>query len=160
VLVTAVAGAQTDRTQYFVDLLSSSTSFSVRAQAALALGRVPQSAQVRSALTAALRDNEPAVRAAAASAMERQADAQLLAPLRAAVASERDSTVLDAERRAITALEAVATAAARRHPGHHHHRGCRLLVHRGRSRAAFDQCPPAHPATTWASALRATTRPR
>ena len=110
VLVTAVAGAQTDRTQYFVDLLSSSTSFSVRAQAALALGRVPQSAQVRTALTAALRDNEPAVRAAAASAMERQADAQLLAPLRAAVASERDSTVLDAERRAITALEAVATA--------------------------------------------------
>jgi HEAT repeat protein len=80
VLVTAVAGAQTDRTQYFVDLLSSSTSFSVRAQAALALGRVPQSAQVRTALTAALRDNEPAVRAAAASAMERQADAQLLAP--------------------------------------------------------------------------------
>lgn len=114
VLVTAVAGAQTDRTQYFVDLLSSSTSFSVRAQAALALGRVPPSPQVRAALTAALRDNEPAVRAAAASAMERQADTQLLAPLRAAVASERDSTVLDAERRAITALEAVATAATPR----------------------------------------------
>jgi hypothetical protein len=114
VLVTAVAGAQTDRTQYFVDLLSSSTSFSVRAQAALALGRVPPSPQVRSALTAALRDNEPAVRAAAASAMERQADAQLLAPLRAAVASERDSTVLDAERRAITALEAVAAAGTTR----------------------------------------------
>ena len=39
VLASAVASAQTDRTQYFIDLLGSSTSFSVRAQAALALGQ-------------------------------------------------------------------------------------------------------------------------
>lgn len=113
VLVAAVAGAQTDRSQYFIDLLSSSTSFSVRAQAALALGRVPPTPQVRTALTAALRDDEPAVRAAAASAMERLADAQLLAPLRTAVATERDATVRDAERRAITALERAPAAATR-----------------------------------------------
>lgn len=113
VLVAAVAGAQTDRSQYFIDLLSSSTSFSVRAQAALALGRVPPTPQVRTALTAALRDDEPAVRAAAASAMERLADAQLLAPLRTAVAAERDATVRDAERRAIAALERAPAAATR-----------------------------------------------
>jgi len=110
VLMAAVAGAQTDRTQYFIDLLSSSTSLSVRAQAALALGRVSPTAAVRTALTGALSDGEPAVRAAAASAIERLADAQLLAPLRTAVASERDATVRDAERRAITALERVAAA--------------------------------------------------
>ncbi|MCB9627336.1 MAG: HEAT repeat domain-containing protein [Sandaracinaceae bacterium] len=113
VLASAVASAQTDRTQYFIDLLGSSTSFSVRAQAALALGRVTPSAQVRTALTAALRDEAPAVRAAAASAMERLADTQVLAALRTAEASERDATVRDAERRAIASLEAAgATPAA------------------------------------------------
>lgn len=113
VLLAAVAGAQTDRSQYFIDLLSTSTSLSVRAQAALALGRVPNSPQVRTALTNALRDDEPAVRAAAASAIERLADPQLLASLRTAVASERDATVRDAERHAITALERAPAGTAR-----------------------------------------------
>ena len=113
VLLAAVAGAQTDRSQYFIDLLSTSTSLSVRAQAALALGRVPNSPQVRTALTNALRDDEPAVRAAAASAIERLADPQLLASLRTAVASERDATVRDAERHAITALEPLGEKGAR-----------------------------------------------
>ena len=53
VLASAVASAQSDRTQYFIDLLGTSTSFSVRAQAALALGRVPPSNDVRTAVTAA-----------------------------------------------------------------------------------------------------------
>ena len=106
VLASAVAHAQTDRSQYFIDLLGSSTSFSVRAQAALALGRVAPSSEVRTALTAALRDEAPAVRAAAASAMQRLGDQQLLAALRSAVASERDATVRDAERRAIAGIQA------------------------------------------------------
>ncbi|MCB9662239.1 MAG: HEAT repeat domain-containing protein [Polyangiales bacterium] len=110
VLASAVASAQSDRTQYFIDLLGTSTSFSVRAQAALALGRVPPSNDVRTALTAALRDEAPAVRAAAASAIQRQADTQLLATLRSAVQSERDPTVRDAERRAIASLESAGTS--------------------------------------------------
>jgi hypothetical protein len=106
VLASAVASAQTDRSDYFIGLLGSSTSFSVRAQAALALGRVTPTSEVRTALTAALRDEAPAVRAAAASAMQRLGDAQLLAALRAAVGSERDATVRDAEQRAIASIEA------------------------------------------------------
>ncbi len=109
-IAVSVGHAQTDRTQYFVDLLQTSTSFRVRAQAALALGRVPTSDAVRSALTRALRDDEPAVRAAAASAMERLADVQLLRALQAAVRSERDATVRAAERQAVASLERVASA--------------------------------------------------
>ena len=98
------AFAQSDRTAYFVNLLNTSSSFRVRAQAALALGRVDTSPEVRRALTTALSDSEPAVRAAAASAMERLGDRELLGALRAASGRERDATVRSAEERAIAAL--------------------------------------------------------
>ncbi|MCA9531280.1 MAG: HEAT repeat domain-containing protein, partial [Myxococcales bacterium] len=54
-----------------IELLRESSSFRVRAQAALVLGRPPRSARAVAALERALADPHPAVRAAAASSLER-----------------------------------------------------------------------------------------
>ncbi|AKF07066.1 PBS lyase HEAT repeat-like domain protein [Sandaracinus amylolyticus] len=95
------------RTDYLVRLLRTSEAFRVRAQAALSLGSVAAEPQVIEALTGALRDSEPAVRAAAASSLERLGDPSALPALRAA-SSDRERAVAEAARSAVRALERVA----------------------------------------------------
>lgn len=111
-LAAPFAEAQRDRTSYFIGLLRDSSSFRVRAQAALGLGRGESTPQVRAALINALSDSEPAVRVAAASAIERLADPQMLAGTRSAAGRERDSTVRTAERRAVRAMETAQRTAS------------------------------------------------
>ena len=105
-LATTPARADT-RSDYLVGLLQSSTSFRVRAQAALSLGRVESSPEVVDALKAALEDEHPGVRASAASSLERLADPSCLPELRA-VRRDSDATVRRAVAQAIRALERVA----------------------------------------------------
>lgn len=97
------------RTDYLVRLLRTSDAFRVRAQAALSLGSVGAEPQVIEALTAALRDDAPAVRAAAASSLERLGDPSALPALRSA-SSDRERAVAEAARSAVRALERVARA--------------------------------------------------
>ena len=67
--------AQADeRSDYLMRLLQTSTAFRVRAQAAISLGSVPVQPEIVAALTAALRDSEGSVRAAAASSLGRLGD--------------------------------------------------------------------------------------
>ena len=87
VLVSQLSHADA-RTDYLVRILRTSEAFRVRAQAALSLGSVTPEPQVTQALTEALRDDNPAVRAAAASSLGRVGDASSVAALRAL---ERDS---------------------------------------------------------------------
>lgn len=104
------------RTDYLVRLLRTSDAFRVRAQAAISLGSVTPEPQVLEALTGALRDREAAVRAAAASSLERLNDPASLAALRAV---ERDSApeVRAAVQSAIRTLERTARAGGRTGPG-------------------------------------------
>jgi hypothetical protein len=70
-----VARADDARSTYLIKLLEGSSQFRVRAQAAISLGTVEKSLAARGALTAALRDPHPAVRAAAATSLGRIGDA-------------------------------------------------------------------------------------
>lgn len=70
------------RNDYLVRLLQSSSQFRVRAQAAISLGRVAGDPAVVSSLAAALNDEHPAVRAAAASSLERLGNPDALGALR------------------------------------------------------------------------------
>lgn len=98
------------RTDYLVRLLRTSTAFRVRAQAALSLGSVtPVEPQVVEALGGALRDDAPAVRAAAASSLERLGAASALTGLRA-LERDPEREVREAATRAIRSLERVARA--------------------------------------------------
>ena len=106
VLASAPVG-HAQRTGYLVRMLRESDTFRVRVQAAVSLGRVEAEESVVQALGAALRDEHPAVRTAAASSLERLADPEALDALRAA-RRDRDSGVRAAVRRAISALERVA----------------------------------------------------
>jgi hypothetical protein len=78
-------GARADdpRSTYLIKLLEGSSQFRVRAQAAISLGAVEGSPATTQALTAALRDGHPAVRAAAATSLGRVSDASSLAALKA-----------------------------------------------------------------------------
>ncbi|MEO0323205.1 MAG: HEAT repeat domain-containing protein [Myxococcota bacterium] len=108
VLGLAAGSAQADaRSDYLVGLLGSSSSFRVRAQAALSLGRVESSPEVVDALKAALQDEHPGVRASAASSLERLADPSCLPELRA-IRRDADGTVRRAVASAIRSLERVA----------------------------------------------------
>lgn len=97
------------RTDYLVRLLRTSDAFRVRAQAAISLGSVTPEPQVIDALTGALRDREAAVRAAAASSLERLNDPGALPALRAV---ERDTApeVRAAVQSALRTLERTARA--------------------------------------------------
>lgn len=77
-----------ERSDYLVRLLQTSTAFRVRAQAAISLGSGLPDPAVTSALSAALRDENAAVRAAAANSLGRVGDTSALTALRAA---ERDA---------------------------------------------------------------------
>lgn len=96
------------RTDYLVRLLRTSDAFRVRAQAALSLAAVTPEPQVIRALSAALQDDSAAVRAAAASSLERLGDVSAIPALRAAQ-RDRESAVRDAATRAVQALERVAS---------------------------------------------------
>lgn len=110
VAVTAFADARTD---YLVRALRTSDMFRVRAQAAASLGRVQAEPAVIQALTSALSDRHPAVRAAAASSLERHGDPAPLPQLRRAT-RDRESAVRAAATRAVQRLEAVARSQPRR----------------------------------------------
>jgi hypothetical protein len=77
------AQADDPRSTYLIKLLQGSSQFRVRAQAAISLGTVESSSTTMAALSAALKDVHPAVRAAAASALGRIGDASSLSALRA-----------------------------------------------------------------------------
>ena len=62
----ASAGAADARSDYLIRLLRGSSQFRVRAQAAISLGNTDPSAEVLAALSLSLKDEHPAVRAAAA----------------------------------------------------------------------------------------------
>lgn len=93
------------RSDYLARLLRSSTQFRVRVQAALSLGRASGDQVAVAALAGALDDGHPAVRAAAASGLERLGDAAALRPLRshrndshAEVRSAVESAIVTLER--------------------------------------------------------------
>jgi len=87
-LCCSVARADDPRSTYLIKLLEGSSQFRVRAQAAISLGAVEASRGAVDALTKALRDVHPAVRAAAATSLGRVGDAGSLNALRAL---ERDT---------------------------------------------------------------------
>ena len=96
------------RTDFLTRMLSESSQFRVRAQAALAFGqRESEPAAVRS-LIGALRDAHPAVRAASAAAVENLRAIEALSPLRAA-RGDKDPAVRSAIDRAIGAIERAGT---------------------------------------------------
>jgi len=103
------------RSSYLVRLLRTSSQFRVRAQAALSLGGVQSDPSVVRALAEALRDDHPAVRASAASSLERLADPSALSALRARE-NDGEPAVRSAVRRAIRRLDRMARSQPRQTP--------------------------------------------
>jgi hypothetical protein len=100
-------------------MLSTSSQFRVRAQAALALGSGSSDPNAVNALAVALRkDDHPAVRAASASALEHLRATSALTALKAALRDE-DKAVRAAAKRAVDALgrTIASTASVSRPPG-------------------------------------------
>lgn len=115
-LLTAVPTVQADaRTDYLIRLLRTSSTFRVRAQAALSLGRLEARPEIVEALTGALRDQHPAVRTSAAASLEQLGDPEALGALRSA-RNDRDATVRSAIARAVRSLERVARTQPRSQP--------------------------------------------
>ena len=81
-LLCGEARADDPRSTYLIKLLEGSSQFRVRAQAAISLGAVERSSAAAQALTSALRDSHPAVRAAAATSLGRIGDSSSVAALR------------------------------------------------------------------------------
>jgi hypothetical protein len=104
---TALADARND---YLIRLLKDSTQFRVRAQAAISLGGVDTAAGVVDALTTALADEHPAVRAAAANSLGRLSDPKSLRALRSA-AADPEPPVRSAVSAAIAKIESAARQA-------------------------------------------------
>lgn len=103
VAATALADARTD---YLVRALRTSDMFRVRTQAAISLGAVPTEPQVVRVLSDALRDENPAVRAAAASSLGRQGDPSALTALRR-LNRDPERAVRHAAEASVRALERV-----------------------------------------------------
>jgi len=100
----APAAFADERTEYFIRLLQTSSTFKVRAQAALGLGRLEPRPNALDALhQAVLEDSHQAVRAAAASALGRLGDASSKAPLERA-ARDPDREVSAAAREALALI--------------------------------------------------------
>jgi len=114
----ASSAAADARTDFLVRMLSTSTQFRVRVQAALALGAQNAESQVVGALSRGLRDGHPSVRSASASALEKLREPSALAALEAA-RRDRDADVRRAVESAIASLSsrpqrATATSAPTR----------------------------------------------
>jgi hypothetical protein len=103
-LLTSAALADA-RTDFLMRMLATSSQFRVRAQAALALGSQSGEKEVVVALSRALKDEHPAVRAASASALERLRDASAIPALKSAQ-NDRDGSVRTAVRSALAVLNA------------------------------------------------------
>lgn len=95
------------RSDYLIRLLTGSTQFRVRAQAAISLGGVEGVPEAVDALVDALADEHPAVRAAAANSLGRLADAKALRALRAKL-GDPEPPVRVAVQAAIAKLESEA----------------------------------------------------
>jgi hypothetical protein len=105
--------AQADaRSDYLIRLLQTSSTFRVRAQAALSLGRVDAAPEVVAALSEALEDEHASVRTAAAASLAELEEPDALPALRSA-RNDRDRTVRNTVRSAIRKLEPIARRAAR-----------------------------------------------
>lgn len=103
-LLGGIARADDPRSTYLIKLLEGSSQFRVRAQAAISLGSVEASPAARTALTAALRDAHPAVRAAAATSLGRVGDSDAVAVLRR-LERDPEAPVRSAVRASIARLE-------------------------------------------------------
>ena len=100
-----------ERSDYLIELLSSSSMFRVRAQAAISLGHLDKSPKIVQALSRALSDEHPAVRIAAAASLESLADPAALASLEK-LRKDSDPKVRKEASRAIRAIEAAVRARA------------------------------------------------
>ena len=96
--------AENAQISYLIKLLGSSSQFRVRAQAAISLGVMQTSLAARNALTAALQDAHPAVRASAATSLGRIGDANHVIALRI-LAGDPEEPVRNAARASIDRLE-------------------------------------------------------
>jgi HEAT repeat protein len=92
------------QTTHLVKLLQGSSQFRVRAQAAISLGLMERSLAARDALTVALRDVQPGVRAAAAMSLGRIGDANHIVALRK-LGGDPEEPVRNAARASIGRLE-------------------------------------------------------
>lgn len=101
--------AENAQSMYLIKLLESSSQFRVRAQAAISLGVMESSVGTRTALTAALKDEHPAVRAAAATSLGRIGDANHVIALRT-LAGDPEAPVRNAARASIDKLETLMPA--------------------------------------------------
>ena len=81
-LCCSMVRADDPRSTYLIKLLEGSSQFRVRAQAAISLGTVEGSRTAVEALTSALHDTHPAVRAAAATSLGKVGDANAITALR------------------------------------------------------------------------------
>jgi hypothetical protein len=113
VLGAAATASADGRTDYLIRLLKTSSTFRVRAQAALSLGRIEGEREVVKALAGALDDRHPAVRTAAASSLGRLSDPSVLDDLKAA-RNDRQASVRRAVGRAIRKLSRIARTQPRR----------------------------------------------
>jgi hypothetical protein len=100
--IASTAGADA-RTDYLLKLLEGSNQFRVRVQAAISLAAVPDSPEVQRMLAAALRDEHPAVRAAAATTLGRLGNAGAMPALKA-LADDREKPVRLAVQTAVARL--------------------------------------------------------
>lgn len=114
-LAVAVTGYADARTDYLIRALRTSRMFRVRAQAAISLGGVDTSPEVIEALGGALGDDHPAVRAAAAAALERHGDPSALPALRRH-SRDGEAMVRRAVSSAVRSLERVARTRPQTHP--------------------------------------------
>lgn len=92
------------QSNYLIKLLEASSQFRVRAQAAISLGMLEKSQAIHGALTAALHDVHPAVRAAAATSLGRIGDVNHLNVLRE-LNADPEQPVRNAARTSIAKLE-------------------------------------------------------
>jgi len=96
------------RSDYLIRLLKGSSQFRVRAQAAISLSRVQADPSVIEALSEALQDDHPAVRAAAASSLESLGDPSAINALQKA-SNDPEMAVKEAIRRALAVLKRTAS---------------------------------------------------
>lgn len=101
------------RTDYLIRLLKTSPQFRVRAQAALSLGASQSQTDAVAALSQALKDSNPIVRAAAASSLEQLGNPTALPALEQAK-RDTDATVRRTVAKSIEALTRIARASRSR----------------------------------------------
>jgi hypothetical protein len=128
------AAAQRDATAWLLEQLRHAKGFRVRVSAAVALGH-KQNAAAEAGLIAALHDDHPAVRAAAASALSRFSSAAVQQALQQAQRSESDPT---AARTLVRAGQAAAPKPAEPVPVLTARRGVYLSVSKPRTKGPFD----------------------